>query len=168
MELITDLLKNKQYTSISEMRNESSWLKADPEVILWLCQEPSSATAAAYHTHFPVTSHPDDCSNFLSGFQLLVQTPAHHSHSDGISCQQSQLFSYLGPALRTLRGSLLPTWRTRWSMWGSGSDLSSYSLLPITSRVIIQFLLVTCWMRFQSQKILTEEILTHWPMHKLL
>lgn len=62
MELITDLLKNKQCTSISEMRNESSWLKADPEVILWLCQEPSSTAAVAYHAHFPVTSHPDNCS----------------------------------------------------------------------------------------------------------
>lgn len=100
------------------MRNESSWLKADPEVILWLCQEPSSAAAIAYHAHFPVTSHPDNCSNFLSGFQLFVQTPAHHSHSRGISCHQSQLFSYLCPALRTLSGSLLPTWRTRWSMLG--------------------------------------------------
>ena len=93
MELITDLLKNKQYTSISEMRNESSWLKADPEVILWLCQEPSSTAATAYRAHFPATSHPDDCSNFLSGFQLFVQTPAHHSHW----CQLSAVTALLLP-----------------------------------------------------------------------
>lgn len=99
------------------MRNESSWLKLTQRSCCD-CAALSSTAAIAHHARFPVTSHPDNCRNFLSGFQPFFQTPAHHSHSRRISCHQSQLFSYLCPALRTISGSLLPTWRTRWSMLG--------------------------------------------------
>ena len=69
----------------------------------------SSSTAIAQF-HVPVTSHPDSFSNFLTGLQPFVLTPTHHSHNRDINFHQSQLF-YPCPVLKTLSGSMLPTWR---------------------------------------------------------
>lgn len=67
----------------------------------------SSSTAIAPF-RVPVTSHPDNCSNFLTALQPFVLTPTHRSHNRDINFHQSQLF-YPCPALKTLSGSILPT-----------------------------------------------------------
>lgn len=78
--------KIPEYTNISEMRNNYSYLdwKIDLEA-MHLVTVPSgilSNSTVIAQFHVLLTFHPDNCSDFVTGFQPFILTPIHHSRSN--------------------------------------------------------------------------------------